>query len=137
MNAYPNIFSNTYTSLVTAGDASGNLSLMFDNLASYLEEVENVKQKVISALAYPIILIVFSLVVITALLTFVMPQVVDQFIRAGVELPLLTDLLLSISRNMPYILLLLAMASFLGIAWYKRIRSKPKQLIKLHMIFEE
>ncbi|SVD95948.1 uncharacterized protein METZ01_LOCUS448802, partial [marine metagenome] len=48
MTAYPNIFSNTYTSLVTAGDASGNLSLMFDNLASYLEEVENIKQKVVS-----------------------------------------------------------------------------------------
>ena len=135
MTAYPNIFSNTYTSLVTAGDASGNLSLMFDNLASYLEEVENIKQKVVSALAYPIILIVFSLAVITALLTFVMPQVVDQFVRAGVALPLLTNLLLSISRNMPYILLLLATASFLGMVWYKRIRSKPKQLIKLHKRF--
>ena len=135
MTAYPNIFSNTYTSLVTAGDASGNLSLMFDNLASYLEEVENIKQKVVSALAYPIILIVFSLAVITALLTFVMPQVVDQFVRAGVALPLLTDLLLSISRNMPYILLLLATASFLGMVWYKRIRSQPKQLIKLHKRF--
>lgn len=135
MTAYPNIFSNTYTSLVTAGDASGNLSLMFDNLASYLEEVENIKQKVVSALAYPIILIVFSLAVITALLTFVMPQVVDQFVRAGVALPLLTELLLSISRNMPYILLLLATASFLGMVWYKRVRSKPKQLIKLHKRF--
>ena len=135
MTAYPNIFSNTYTSLVTAGDASGNLPSMFDNLASYLEEVENIKQKVVSALAYPIILIVFSLAVITALLTFVMPQVVDQFVRAGVALPLLTELLLSVSRNMPYILLLLATASFLGMLWYKRIRSKPKQLIKLHKRF--
>ncbi|SVC70098.1 uncharacterized protein METZ01_LOCUS322952, partial [marine metagenome] len=105
------------------------------NLASYLEEVENIKQKVVSALAYPIILIVFSLAVITALLTFVMPQVVDQFVRAGVALPLLTELLLSISRNMPYILLLLVTASFLGMVWYKRIRSKPKQLIKLHKRF--
>jgi len=135
MTAYPNIFSNTYTSLVTAGDASGNLSLMFDNLASYLEEVENIKQKVVSALAYPIILIVFSLAVIIALLTFVMPQVVDQFVRAEVALPLLTNLLLSISKNMPYILLLLTTASFLGMVWYKRIRSKPKQLIKLHKRF--
>ena len=135
MTAYPNIFSNTYTSLVTAGDASGNLPSMFDNLASYLEEVENIKQKVVSALAYPIILIVFSLAVITALLTFVMPQVVDQFVRAGVALPLLTNLLLSVSSNMPYILALLAIASFLGMLWYKRIRSKPKQLIKLHKRF--
>ena len=135
MTAYPSVFSNTYTLLVTAGDASGNLSLMFDNLASYLEEVENIKQKVVSALAYPIILIVFSLAVITALLTFVMPQVVDQFVRAGVALPLLTELLLSISRNMPYILLLLATASFLGMVWYKKVRSKPKQLIKLHKRF--
>ena len=135
MTAYPNIFTNTYTSLVTAGDASGNLSLMFDNLASYLEEVESVKQKVVSALAYPMILIVFSLAVITALLTFVMPQVVDQFVRAGAELPLLTELLLSISGNMPYILGLLALVFLVLMAWYKRVRSEPKQLIGLHKKF--
>ena len=132
MTAYPNIFSNTYTSLVTAGDASGNLSLMFDNLANYLEEMESVKQKVFSALAYPIILVVFSLAVIMALLTFVMPQVVDQFVRAGAELPLLTVLLLSISRNMPYTLVVVAIVCFLVMVWYKRIRSVPKKLIKLH-----
>ena len=135
MTAYPNIFSNTYTSLVTAGDASGNLSLMFDDLASYLEEMENVKQKVVSALAYPIILIAFSLAVITALLTFVMPQVVDQFVRAEAELPLLTELLLSISKNMPYILVVFAIVCFLVMAWYKRIRLVPKKLIKLHKKF--
>ena len=135
MMNYPTIFSNTYTALITAGDASGKLSLMFDNLSNYLEEAESIRQKVISALAYPIILIVFSLAVITALLAFVMPQVVGQFIRAGVELPLLTRTLLSISNNMPLILILMMMGSLALLFLYKRIKSQPKKLVLLHKRF--
>ena len=70
MKAYPKVFNKTYTSLVTAGDTSGNLGVVFDNLANYLEQSEDIKQKVISALTYPIILVGFSVLVIIALLAF-------------------------------------------------------------------
>ena len=132
MMKYPTIFTNTYTSLVTAGDASGKLSLMFENLADYLEETESIKQKIISALTYPAILILFSLAVIIALLTFVMPQVVGQFIRAGVELPLLTKILLTISNNMIFIIVFFAIGTLLSLYYYQRIKSKPKQIVVFH-----
>ncbi len=83
MKKYPDVFNNTYSSLVTAGDSSGNLDVIFDKLADYLEESASIRQKVVSALTYPIILIGFSIVVIFALLTFVLPQVIDQFVKAG------------------------------------------------------
>ena len=57
MQKYPGVFSDTYTSLVTAGDSSGNLDVIFEKLADYLEESASTRQKVISALTYPIILI--------------------------------------------------------------------------------
>ena len=60
MQKYPGVFSDTYTSLVSAGDSSGNLDTIFDKLADYLEESASIKQKVLSALTYPIILIGFS-----------------------------------------------------------------------------
>ncbi|NCW59145.1 MAG: type II secretion system F family protein, partial [Proteobacteria bacterium] len=82
MKKYPAVFNNTYSSLVTAGDSSGNLDVIFNKLADYLEESASIRQKVISALTYPIILIGFSIVVIFGLLTFVLPQVVGQFSRA-------------------------------------------------------
>ena len=88
MKKYPQVFSNTYISLVSAGDSSGNLDIIFDNLADYLEESATIKQKIFSALAYPVILVCFCILVIIALLAFVMPQVVGQFIKAGAELPL-------------------------------------------------
>ena len=93
MKKYPQVFSNTYISLVSAGDSSGNLDIIFDNLADYLEESASIKQKIFSALAYPVILVCFCILVIIALLAFVMPQVVGQFIKAGAELPLLTSVL--------------------------------------------
>ena len=105
MKKYPAVFNNTYSSLVTAGDSSGNLDVIFNKLADYLEESASIRQKVISALTYPIILIGFSIVVIFGLLTFVLPQVVGQFSRAGAELPMLTEILIGLSNNILIILL--------------------------------
>ena len=132
MMNFPNVFPNTYVSLVGAGDASGKLGLMFNNLADYLEESEQIKQKIFSALTYPAILIVFSIGVIVALLTFVMPQVVSQFIRAGVDLPLLTEILLTISNSMPVIIMVCLMVCFSLLLIYRKILANQTKLIALH-----
>ena len=120
MKKYPTVFNNTYSSLVTAGDSSGNLDIIFNKLADYLEESASIRQKVISALTYPIILIGFSIVVIFGLLTFVLPQVVGQFVKAGAELPLLTEILIGLSNNILIIILFLAFLIVITIYSYKR-----------------
>ena len=106
MKKFPGVFSDTYISMVTAGDSSGNLDIVFAKLADYLEESASIKQKVISALTYPIVLIGFSIVVIISLLAFVLPQVVGQFIKAGAELPFITKFLIGISNNIIPILII-------------------------------
>ena len=108
MKKFPGVFSDTYISMVTAGDSSGNLDIVFSKLADYLEESASIKQKVISALTYPIVLIGFSIVVIISLLAFVLPQVVGQFIKAGAELPFITKFLIGISNNIIPILIIFA-----------------------------
>ena len=90
--------------LITAGDSSGSLDTIFSKLADYLEESASIRQKVFSALTYPFILIGFSIIVIISLLVFVLPQVINQFIKAGAELPLITKLLLGLSNNIFIIL---------------------------------
>ena len=120
MKKYPEVFNNTYSSLVTAGDSSGNLDVIFNKLADYLEESASIRQKVMSALTYPIILIGFSIIVIFGLLTFVLPQVVGQFLRAGAELPLLTEILIGLSNNILIILFFLAFLIFISIYSYKK-----------------
>jgi general secretion pathway protein F len=135
MKKYPAVFDNTYSSLVTAGDSSGNLNLIFNKLADYLEESASIRQKVMSALTYPIILIGFSIVVIFGLLTFVLPQVVGQFSRAGAELPLLTEILIGLSNNILIILLFLAFLLFISTYSYKKFIRNINNHILAHKKF--
>ena len=132
MKKYPDVFNNTYSSLVTAGDSSGSLDLIFNKLADYLEESASIRQKVVSALTYPIILIGFSIVVIFALLTFVLPQVIGQFVKAGAELPLITNLLIGLSNNIFIIILFLAILAAFIIFSYRKYISNIENHISAH-----
>lgn len=135
MKKYPEVFNNTYSSLVTAGDSSGNLDTIFNKLADYLEESASIRQKVMSALTYPIILIGFSIIVIFGLLTFVLPQVVGQFSKAGAELPLLTEILIGLSNNILIILLFLAFLIFICLYSYKKFIRNIDNHILAHKKF--
>ena len=126
MKKYPGIFSDTYVSMVSAGDSSGNLDTVFSKLADYLEESASIRQKVISALTYPLILIGFSILVIISLLAFVLPQVIDQFIKAGAELPFITKFLIGISNNIIPILLVITFLSGSGYYIYKKYTKDQK-----------
>ena len=135
MMKYPGVFDNTYSSLVTAGDSSGNLDTIFNKLADYLEESASIRQKVISALTYPFILIGFSIIVIISLLVFVLPQVINQFIKAGAELPLITKLLLGLSNNI-FIILFVILAMSIGLTLlYKKFISEKNNHISAHKQF--
>ena len=126
MKKFPGIFSDTYVSMVSAGDSSGNLDTVFSKLADYLEESASIRQKVISALTYPLILIGFSFIVVISLLVFVLPQVIDQFIKAGAELPFITKFLIGISNN---IIPILVVITFLSVGFYyvyKKYTKKEK-----------
>ena len=129
MKKFPGVFSDTYISMVTAGDSSGNLDIVFTKLADYLEESASIKQKVISALTYPIVLIGFSVVVIISLLAFVLPQVVGQFIKAGAELPFITKFLIGISNNIIPILIIFAVLCVVIFYSYKKYVRKIENKI--------
>ena len=130
MKKFPGVFSDTYISMVTAGDSSGNLDIVFNKLADYLEESASIKQKVISALTYPLILIGISIVVIISLLAFVLPQVVGQFIKAGAELPFITKFLIGISNNIIPILIVIVISISIIFYFYKNYVSKIENRIK-------
>ena len=135
MSSHEHIFNDTYRSLITAGDTAGNLHLAFSNLADYLEEAALVRQQVVSAMTYPVILLTFSIGVVFALLTFVMPQVVDQFVRAGATLPLLTRSLMVLSD---YALVALVGQGLLiagGYYLYKRMSKNKQTALRFHRNF--
>ncbi|HVL42216.1 MAG TPA: type II secretion system F family protein, partial [Brevundimonas sp.] len=93
-------FPPLYRAMVSAGEASGSLEPILERLADGLERDQVVRGKVITALVYPIVLAVVALGVITAMMTFVVPKVVDQFDSMNQTLPLLTRLVIGVSHLM-------------------------------------
>ncbi|MDI1326783.1 MAG: type II secretion system inner membrane protein GspF [Brevundimonas sp.] len=93
-------FPPLYRAMVSAGETSGALEPILERLADGLERDQVVRGKVITALVYPIVLAVVALGVITAMMTFVVPKVVDQFDSMNQTLPLLTRLVIGVSHLM-------------------------------------
>lgn len=93
-------FPPLYRAMVSAGETSGALEPILERLADGLERDQLVRGKVITALVYPAVLAVVALGVITALMVFVVPRVVDQFDSMNQTLPLLTRLVIGVSDLM-------------------------------------
>ena len=103
LKKYPSIFDEIYTSTIYAGETSASLSEVFQDLSIYLDKEAKIRSQVVGALIYPAVLFFVSIAVIYALLSFVLPQVVEQFVSSNVELPLLTQTLLAFSEVFPII----------------------------------
>lgn len=107
-------FPPLYRAMVSAGETSGALEPILLRLADGLERDQQVRGKVITALVYPIVLAVVALGVIGALMTFVVPKVLDQFDSMNQTLPLLTRLVIGTSDLMRGWGWLLALVLILG-----------------------
>ncbi len=96
--AEPDVFGESYVSMVAAGEAGGALDAVLERLADFLEEQEQVRSKVTSALAYPILMILVGGGVMLFLLTVVIPRIVTIFEDSKAALPLITVLLIKVSH---------------------------------------
>jgi type IV pilus assembly protein PilC len=95
--AYPNIFNPVFTSLIKAGEASGNLEKIFHDLSFSLEREKELKQKIKSALTYPILLVGASIGILILMVTFAIPRIASMFDTGEMKIPPVTKLIFSIS----------------------------------------
>ena len=93
----PRSFPPLYRAMVSAGESSGALPDLLERLAKLLERQAEMRGKLISALAYPIVLTGVAILVVAALMIAVVPKVVEQFDDVGQQLPLLTRIIIGIS----------------------------------------
>jgi general secretion pathway protein F len=120
MAGEPHVFSESYTSMVAAGEASGSLEIILERLADFLEDQEEVRSRVTTSLAYPVLMVVVGTGVMMFLLAFVIPKIVVIFEQNKATLPLITVLLIKTSnliRKGWWALLLIA--ALCVIAWKK------------------
>ena len=94
---FPNSFNDLYTSTVAAGEQSGFLDGVLENLADYIERRYESRRNVEMALFYPVLLLVFAVIMISGLLVYVVPQIVQVFDSMEQELPTVTRALISMS----------------------------------------
>jgi general secretion pathway protein F len=90
LSDFPAAFPELYRATVAAGEQSGHLDAVLERLADYTEARQEMKQKIMMALLYPVILTALAILVVIGLLAYVVPQVVQVFEGLGQELPLLT-----------------------------------------------
>jgi type IV pilus assembly protein PilC len=95
---FPQCFDELYVNLVVAGEEGGLLDNVLQRLALYMEKSERLKKKVKSAMIYPIAIIVVAIGVTLVLLLFVIPVFEKMFKEMGAELPLMTQLVISLSN---------------------------------------
>ncbi len=90
------IFGRVYVGLVKAGEDSGELDKTLTRMLELLKKQDDIKSKVIGALIYPIFVILLACVVVTVMLVFVFPAFKEMFDNLGRELPLMTQICMSL-----------------------------------------
>lgn len=94
---FPTTFTVLYRAMIAAGEASGKLGSVLEQLADYSEKAQQLKGKLLQAMIYPLLLTCIAFIVVMILLTAVVPEVVAQFSHMQQSLPLTTRLLMMLS----------------------------------------
>jgi general secretion pathway protein F len=97
LDDFPHAFPTVYRATVMAGEQAGQLDSVLERLADYTESRHGLRQKVVQAMVYPILLTIIATFIITIMLIFVVPKVVGVFETTGQELPVMTRVLIAIS----------------------------------------
>ncbi|HTX04872.1 MAG TPA: type II secretion system inner membrane protein GspF [Steroidobacteraceae bacterium] len=94
---FPRVFPEIYRATVSAGEQAGHLDNVLERLAEYTESREEIRQKVLAAMLYPIVLTVMCFIIVSALLVFVVPKVISVFEASKAQLPIMTRILIATS----------------------------------------
>ena len=98
LEPYPKVFDELFVARIKAGEASGQLDIILKQLVIYIEKAAKIKSQLKSAMAYPTIIVVVAVAVITLLLAFVVPSFAKQFQESGQELPAMTQVVIDMSN---------------------------------------
>jgi general secretion pathway protein F len=130
LEAQHGTFSRLFINMVRAGEIGGTLDATLERLADYLERSKDLKDSVISAMIYPVILLVMAVGSLVLLLVFVIPQFAPIFDELGGELPLLTKIVLAVGTVLQNfwwgILAIIAIV----IVWFRQMLANPTRRLR-------
>jgi general secretion pathway protein F len=129
---FPRIFPEIYRATVAAGEQAGHLDNVLERLADYTESRDQLRQKVVAAMLYPIVLTVLCFAIVSALLVYVVPQVVAVFESSKAKLPLMTQLLIATSSFLRSYGIYLLIGMVLAVVLFQRWLRNPDARRRFH-----
>ncbi len=135
---HPNVFTKLYVNMIRAAELGGILDTILDRLAGFLEYENEVKGKIKGAMMYPVLVLCFSVIMLFALFTFVLPRFKEIFAGMNVEIPPVTGFLFSIGdffQAFWWAMIGLAIGAFIGYKAWSRTEKGAYQIdfIKLRI----
>ena len=97
LSKHPRAFSSMYYRAISAGEQGGNLEVVLRQMATHIEKGLKTEKQVRGALTYPFIVVIVAVIVVIILATFVLPAFTNMYAEFGVDLPLMTRILIAIS----------------------------------------
>ena len=123
MSKHPKVFNPLFTSMVRAGETGGQLDTVLARVADNLEADYKLRQKVKSAMTYPVVVAGIAVMLVTVMLLFVVPTFAKMFTGLGGTLPLPTQILMTLSKFAKFIVPLGIVGSVIAYFAYKRARA--------------
>jgi general secretion pathway protein F len=132
LGQFPRAFPELFRATVAAGERSGHLGHVLEQLAAYTQARQASRQKIQMALVYPLILMLASLAIVGFLLGYVVPDVVKIFVDSGQPLPWLTQALIGVSNGLRnhFLLLMSVLATLFGL--WRWSWQQPKWRLRWH-----
>ena len=122
LTKHPKVFNNLFVAMVRAGETGGQLDTVLSRMADNFEADYKLRQKVKSAMTYPVVVAGIAVLLVTIMLLFVVPTFAEMFTGLGGELPLPTKILLKLSQAAKWLVPLVVVLSIIGFITYRRLR---------------
>lgn len=114
---YPKVFSQVYINLIRAGETSGNLDSVFENLTNSLTKEKMLKDQIKSALVYPILLLSASILILVFLVMYALPKIANVFQQGGFTPPLFSRIVFAVGlffANYGFVIMFLAVVALIA-----------------------
>lgn len=131
LRSVDHIFPGLISEMVRVAEEGGRLDVSLESAANYLERTAELKKKILSAMAYPLILVTIAIATVSVLIFVVLPKFATVFQTMGVKVPLATRVLLSIGtfvRSQPYVALGGALSLMIGMPALLRVHAVRRSL---------
>lgn len=131
LSRFPRQFNTYYLSMVRAGEAGGVLPLILGRLAQVLDDDQEMRGRVLASLAYPLVLVVFSILALAFLMIWIVPMFEQILIQAGGTLPVVTRMVIGVSRALTHYGWVLALALVGGSFWLGSHYRSPEGRLRI------